>query len=154
MDLDLLPDIKRDGYHGVEDDDVGPEGEEAGENGVPLNGVPGQVYLEVHSNQTLPNGVSNGQNSSHTDKEGKDLGYRSIFLLHTNEKMMFVLLLRVLLLLLFIIVLSFMTPGVWFVLFAQLSKSLKSSLLSVLTYEHTNITVGFEPVPTNSISNI
>lgn len=85
----LLPDVQRDGYHSVEDDDVGPEGEEAGENGVPLNRVPGQIFLEVYSNQALPNGVSNGQNSSHKDKEGKDLAYRSLFYCIQIQKIVF-----------------------------------------------------------------
>lgn len=89
LDRVVLPDVQRDGYHSVEDDDVGPEGEEAGENSVPLNGVPGQIILEVYSNQALPNGVSNGQNSSHKDKEGKDLAYRSLFYCIQIQKSVF-----------------------------------------------------------------
>lgn len=88
LDFVLLPYIQRDGYYSVEDDDVGPEGEEPGENGIPLNCVPGQIILEVYSNQALPNGVSNGQNSSHKDKEDKDLSDRSLFYYMQIQKML------------------------------------------------------------------
>ena len=40
------PDVERDGHHGVEDDDVGPEGEEAGEAGV-NSFLSGQVDREL-----------------------------------------------------------------------------------------------------------
>lgn len=42
--LSLSPDIEGDGYDGVEDYDVGPEGEEAGEGGInsPLSGQEGR----------------------------------------------------------------------------------------------------------------
>lgn len=103
LDFVLLPDIQRDGYHSVEDDDVGPEGKEPGENGVPLNSVPGQIILKVYSNQALPNGVSDGQNSSHKDKEAKDLAYRSLFYCIQIQKM-----------------LSFITVAIILLLFARL----------------------------------
>lgn len=75
-----LPDIQRDGHNSVEDDDVGPEGEEARENSAPLKLVPRQKYLEVSADPALPDGVSDGQNNPHTNEESKDLKCRSSFL--------------------------------------------------------------------------
>lgn len=72
-----LPDIQWDWHNSVEDDDVGPEGEEARENSTALKLIPGQKYLEVSANPALPDSVSNGRNNSHTNEEGKDLKYRS-----------------------------------------------------------------------------
>ena len=77
-----LPDIQWDGHDRVEDDDVGPEGEEAGENSAALELIPQQKYLEVSADPALPDRVSNGQNNSHTDEEGKDLKYTSSFYVH------------------------------------------------------------------------
>lgn len=75
----LLPDIQWDGHNGVEDDDVGPEGEEARKHDGALNVVPGQKHFEVYSDAALPNSVPNSQNSRHTNEEGKDLKYKSSF---------------------------------------------------------------------------
>lgn len=79
-----LPDIKGDGHNSVEDDDVGPEGKEAREYCTPLRFIPRQKHLEVSANPALPDGVSNGQNNSHTNKEGKDLKYKSSFCVYVH----------------------------------------------------------------------
>lgn len=69
-----LPHIERDGHHGVEDDDVGPEGEEAGEDSAVHPLVPGQVDLEADAHLVLPDGVADGQDHPHAHQEPKDLG--------------------------------------------------------------------------------
>lgn len=68
-----LPHIERDGHHSVEDDDVGPEGEEAREEGTVHPLVPGQVDLEADAHLVLPDGIANGQDHSHAHQEPKDL---------------------------------------------------------------------------------
>lgn len=74
-----LPNIQRDGHNSVENDDVGPEGEEARENSTTLEVIPWQECLEVFAKPALPNSVSNSQNDSHTKEEDKDLTNRSSF---------------------------------------------------------------------------
>lgn len=74
-----LPNIQWDGHNSVENDDVGPEGEEARENSTTLEVIPWQECLEVFANAALPNSVSNPQNDSHTKEEDKDLTNRSSF---------------------------------------------------------------------------
>lgn len=68
------PDVEGYGHDGVEDDDVGPEGEEAGEKGTVHRLVPGQVNLEARPDLVLPDGVADGQDHPHADQEPKDLG--------------------------------------------------------------------------------
>lgn len=71
-----LPHIERDGHHSVEDDDVGPEGEEAREEGTVHPLVPGQVDLEADAHLVLPDGIANGQDHSHAHQEPEDLETR------------------------------------------------------------------------------
>lgn len=59
-----IPDIERYGHDGVEDDDVGPEGEEAREKGTVHRLIPRQVDLEARPNLVLPDGIANGQDRS------------------------------------------------------------------------------------------
>lgn len=67
------PDIQRDRHHCVEDDDVGPEGEEGIEQKVVHRRVPGQVALKQGAHLSLPHSVTNGQDHTHTHQEAKDL---------------------------------------------------------------------------------
>lgn len=53
----VLPDIERDGNNGVEDDDIGPEGEEGGENSI-VAVLPRQEDCEVRALVHLPEPVS------------------------------------------------------------------------------------------------
>ena len=69
-----IPDIQRYGHNGVEDDDVGPEGEEAREKGTVYRLVPGQVDLEAHPDLVLPNGIADGQDHPHADQKSENLG--------------------------------------------------------------------------------
>ncbi len=67
------PDIQRDRHHGVENDDVGPEGEEGREQEVVYRGVPGQVALKQGAHFSLPHCVTHSQDHTHTHQEAKDL---------------------------------------------------------------------------------
>lgn len=75
-----LPDIQRDGHNSVEDDDVGPEGEESREHSTNLERVPRQKHSEVCADIRFPNSVSNCQNNSHTNKEGENLKKRQEYI--------------------------------------------------------------------------
>lgn len=70
---DSIPDIERYGHDGVEDDDVGPEGEEAREEGTVHRLIPGQVDLEACPHLMFPDGIANGQDHPHADQESKNL---------------------------------------------------------------------------------
>jgi len=65
------PDVEGDGHHGVEDDDVTPEGEETSVEGVlvlPVVQVPGH-----RAHVLVPEAVADGQAQSHQDQQRKDL---------------------------------------------------------------------------------
>lgn len=66
------PDVKGDGHHGVEDDDVRPEGEEGGETSADAV-FPRQEDGEPGPFVGFPDVVSNGQNEAHEGQEAKDL---------------------------------------------------------------------------------
>lgn len=68
-----IPDIQRNGHNGVENDDIGPEGEEAREEGTVHRLIPGQVDLEARPNFVLPDGITNGQDHTHANQESKNL---------------------------------------------------------------------------------
>lgn len=65
------PDVKRNGHHGVEDDDVPPEAEEAS--------VVGRLFFTIvkipglEAGVLVPELVSDGQTSRHQDEQRKDL---------------------------------------------------------------------------------
>lgn len=68
----MLPNIKRNGHHGVEDDDVGPEGKESREtSGVSI--FPWQEDGEVGAFVYLPDVVSYRQDHAHADEKTKNL---------------------------------------------------------------------------------
>lgn len=67
------PDVKRDGHHGVENNDVRPEGQEGGEEEAVNGRVPGQIALKQGAHLSLPNCVANGEDHAHTHQEAKDL---------------------------------------------------------------------------------
>lgn len=67
------PDIQRDRHHGVEDDDVRPEGEKGIEQKVVHRGVPGQVALKQRPHLSLPYCIAHSQDHTHTHQEAKDL---------------------------------------------------------------------------------
>lgn len=65
------PDVERNGHHGVEDDDVAPEAEEASVGGgvaFAVVQVPG-----VGSDVVVPEGVTDGQPGRHQDEQSEDL---------------------------------------------------------------------------------
>ena len=66
------PDVERDGHHGVEDDDVGPEGEEAREGSVDTI-QPGEEGREHRALLVLPDTVPHRQDRAHERQEAKDL---------------------------------------------------------------------------------
>lgn len=68
----LLPNIERDGHHGVEDDDVGPECEEGGEAGI-VSILSWQEDCELWAFVQLPDVVSYCQDGAHDGQEGKNL---------------------------------------------------------------------------------
>lgn len=67
------PDVERDGDHRVEDDHIGPEGEEGREQEVVHRWIPGQVALKQRSHLSLPHGVTHRQDHTHTHQEPEDL---------------------------------------------------------------------------------
>lgn len=67
------PDIQRDRHHGVENNNVGPEGEEGREEEVVHRRVPGQIALKQEAHLPLPHCVTHSQDHSHTHQEAKDL---------------------------------------------------------------------------------
>lgn len=59
------PDIKRNGHHGVEDNDVSPEGEEASVGGVLVKAV--KQIPGLRADRLVPEGVTDGQPCRHQD---------------------------------------------------------------------------------------
>ena len=68
----LLPNVERDGNHRVEDDDVGPEGEEGGETGIGAV-LPRQEDGELGALVLLPEQVSYRQDGAHEGQEAENL---------------------------------------------------------------------------------
>ncbi len=68
----LLPNIERDGHHGVEDDDVGPECEEGREDST-VAILSGQEDHELRAFVQLPEAVSYRQDEAHEGQETKNL---------------------------------------------------------------------------------
>lgn len=68
----LVPDIERDGHHGVEDDDVGPECEEGGEACI-VAILSGQEDRELWAFIQLPDVVSNRQDGAHEGQKTENL---------------------------------------------------------------------------------
>lgn len=70
-----LPDIKRDGYHGVEDNNVTPEAEESSVGGALVAAIvqiPG-----FGAGLFVPEGMTDSQTCCHQDQQSKDLqGHR------------------------------------------------------------------------------
>lgn len=69
----FLPYIKGDWNHSVENDDIGPEGEEGREEEVVHRRVPWEIALKKRPYFSLPHSIPNGQNYPHTDQETKNL---------------------------------------------------------------------------------
>lgn len=66
-----LPDIKGDGHHGVEDDDVTPEAEET-----PVGGTLVAAVVQVPgfgADLLVPEGMTDGQTCCYQDQQRKDL---------------------------------------------------------------------------------
>lgn len=72
MTSHTLPNIERDGHHGVEDDDVGPECEEGGESSI-IAILPRQEDCELWALPHLPEPVSYRQDGAHDGQETKNL---------------------------------------------------------------------------------
>lgn len=68
----LLPNIERDGHHGVEYDDVGPESEEGRESST-IAILSGQKDGEIGALIVFPYRVSYCQDCAHEAKENKNL---------------------------------------------------------------------------------
>lgn len=68
----LLPNIERDGHHGVEDDDVGPEREEGREGSI-VAILSWQEDRELRAFAQLPEAVSYCQDEAHEGQENKNL---------------------------------------------------------------------------------
>lgn len=68
----LLPNIKRDGHHGVEDDDIGPEREE-GREASSVSILSWQEGCELRAYVQLPDVVSYCQDGAHKAQETKNL---------------------------------------------------------------------------------
>lgn len=69
--IDIVPHIKRDGHHGVEDDDVAPETEEASVRWrlvLAVGKIPG-----LRADALVPVRVSDGQTSTQQHQQRKDL---------------------------------------------------------------------------------
>ena len=77
-----LPDIEGNRHHGVEDDDVGPEGEEGREHEIVHRGVPGEVALKQGAHLLLPHGIAHCQDHAHTHQEAEDLVYTHTVYMH------------------------------------------------------------------------
>lgn len=67
------PDIQRDRHHGVENDDVGPEGKEGREQEVVHRWVPRQVDLKQGPHFSLPHRITHSEDHTHAHQEAKDL---------------------------------------------------------------------------------
>lgn len=68
----VLPDIERNGHHGVEDDDVWPEREEGRESSVAAV-LPRQEDRELGAFVLLPEPVSYRQDGAHEGQDAEDL---------------------------------------------------------------------------------
>lgn len=68
----LLPNIKRDGHHGVQDDDIGPEHEE-GREASTVSILSWQEGCELRAYVQLPDVVSYCQDGAHKGQETKNL---------------------------------------------------------------------------------
>lgn len=67
-----IPDIKRNGHHRVEDDNVGPEREEGGERAI-YSFFSREERCEHWPFPHLPDCITNGQNGAHERQETKNL---------------------------------------------------------------------------------
>lgn len=70
-----LPDIKRDGHHGVEDNNVTPEAEKSSVGGTLVSAI---VQIPGFGASLLvPEGMTDSQTRCHQDQQSKDLqGHR------------------------------------------------------------------------------
>lgn len=72
-----VPDIERDGHHCVEDDDVGPEGEEGRERSV-NTGFTRKKHCERRSFLPFPECIADGQNGAHSCQDTEDLEEQTV----------------------------------------------------------------------------
>lgn len=69
----FLPDVKRNGHHCVQNNDVGPEREEGWEQEVVHRRIPGQEALKHEAHFFLPYCVTDSQDPPHAHQKAKDL---------------------------------------------------------------------------------
>lgn len=77
--IDIVPHIKRDGHHGVEDDDVAPEAEEASVCWRLVQAV--EEIPGLGADALVPVRVTDGQTSTQQHQQRKDLAGREMEML-------------------------------------------------------------------------